>query len=477
MLLGLIILVAVAQPSWQRLAERGAAAQDADRAQEAFDALSAAIADPGFSAASGEERHTILRRAAYAALALKQFDVARGLFRRAAAMPERIGKDFFGVYVATANLGDKRATVLALTDVMRFAVTDFRDEDETPVFQVFQRARELAPGDGARFDLLEAAYTAGYRNPLGEVLGPDWIDLAGMLLQKGETAKAARVLDEIDLPSDLIDVRADKRFAALVDAQPKRYDVEAAAHRRVQRLTALTAKKPRSLRVAFALAGANKDAGAPQAALAILDRALVRAGFYGDEERLINWVHDERARVLWRLTRFDEAIVEFQRGLTTEDRGPNISQRVNLAEHYIFLNKPELALTTLDRLGDNATPYGRMAWEYQRLTAANELGDDTLEQEALDYMRAHEPDAPQALRAALVVTGNLDEAARVFIGELDDPMFRGAALHGLQQFSSGSKTQVPPRWEANWKRLQERQDVKAAVARAGRVYHYDLPVQ
>jgi hypothetical protein len=81
------------------------------------------------------------------------------------------------------------------------------------------------------------------------------------------------------------------------------------------------------------------------------------------------------------------------------------------------------------------------------------------------------------VRDALVILGNLDEAARVLMGELDDPMFRTEALHSMQRFSSGTKTLQPPRWEANWKQLRERPDVKAAVARVGRVFDYDLPPQ
>jgi hypothetical protein len=100
------------------------------------------------------------------------------------------------------------------------------------------------------------------------------------------------------------------------------------------------------------------------------------------KSRFINWVNHARASVLWRLARFGEAIVEFQRALKTEKRD-HISQRVNLAEHYIWLNKPELAL----------------------------------------------------------------------------------------------KTQEPARWQANWLRLLDRPDVKAAIARAGRDYQRDLPAQ
>jgi tetratricopeptide (TPR) repeat protein len=443
--------------------------------------LALAVAFAVHASAESEEHHRSLRRAAYAACELKQWSRGLELFRAAAALPERSGDDLRGIYVATANLGDKRGSIVALTAVLRFDVAAIREQDVGAVLQTFQKARELVPGDSARFDLLDAAFTSGYRNNLGEVPGPDWIDLADLLLLRGDTTKAARVIDEIDLPSDLIDVRADKRFAALVDAQPARYDVEAAARRRVERLRALSARKPRSLEVLVALATATKDLGKPDAALALLDRALARAAApdaFDDQEQRIMWLHDERSRALWRLARRDEAIVELQRGMAIpENRLPNISQRVNLAQRYAYMNRPEMALKTLDRPDEDATPYGKMAWQFGRLAAADELGDEPLAQEVLDYMRAHEPDAPRILRDGFVLSGMLDDAARIFIGELDDPMFRTSALHALQKFDSVPGVLSPERWETYWKQLKARPDVKAAVAKYGRVQSYALPPQ
>jgi hypothetical protein len=75
------------------------------------------------------------------------------------------------------------------------------------------------------------------------------------------------------------------------------------------------------------------------------------------------------------------------------------------------------------------------------------------------------------------LSGNLDDAARVFIGELDDPTFRTAALHQLQRFDHVPGALAPERWETYWKQLKARPDVKAAIAKYGRIQSYDLPPQ
>lgn len=469
------------QAAWQRLAAQGSAALDDHRPQAAFDAFSAAIIDKGFDAAPSQERHLLLRQAAYAGFQLKRWRETADFYRRAATLPEGNAKDLFGIYAAVSNTGDRRGSVMALTAVLRSDVTVIREEDEAGVWQTFARARELVAGDPARFELLDAAFTAHYRNNLGEVSGRAWIDLAGLLLARGDTEKAARVIDELDKPGDLVDVRADNRFASLVDTQPARYDVTAAVRKRVERMRALQARKPRSLEALIALATAHKDAGQPAVAVAMLEGALARVGVPGafdDQEQFVNWLHDERSRVLWRLGRRDESLVELQKGMAVPEHGSaNVNQLINLAQRYAVMNRPDLALNTLDRLDADLSPYGRMAAQLARLAAADELGDEAAIRTSLDFMRGHAPDAPHILREGLVLAGLLDEAAQVFIGELDDPMFRSAALHEVQKFDDVPLGLAPARWLSYSKQLLARADVKAAIARYGRIQTYALPPQ
>jgi tetratricopeptide (TPR) repeat protein len=382
-------------------------------------------------------------------------------------------------YARPQHQGDVRGQVVALAAALRSGTAAIRPEDELAILLTFGYARELVPGDSAYFELLDAAYQSGYRNNLGDVLGPAWIEFAGLLLQRGEPAKAARVISELNRPHDIIDVRADKRFAALVDAEPAHFDAIAAAHRRVDRLQALAERQPRSAEVLVALARARKNLDQPEAALKRIDLALTRLDTYDDRDRITNWVHDERAYVLWRLGRRDEALAELKLGAAVhESRGRNISQRINLVQMYVWMNQPALAIKTLGELDDGVTLYGRMAWHIARLAAADEFGDEKTAGESMDYLRDHEPDAPKLLREALVMRGLLDDGAKAFIGELDDPMFRSDALHEVQEFDvvSGG-TSGPERWNNNWKQVLARSDVKAAIARYGRTQRYALPSQ
>jgi beta-barrel assembly-enhancing protease len=161
-----------------------------------------------------------------------------------------------------------------------------------------------------------------------------------------------------------------------------------------------------------------------------------------------------------------------------ESRGRNISQRVNLVQMYVWMNQPALAIKMLGELDDGVTLYGRMAWHIARLAAADELGDEKTARESMDYLRDHEPDAPKLLREALVMRGRLDDGAKAFIGELDDPMFRSDALHEVQEFDAVSGgVSGPERWNNNWKQVLARPEVEAAIARYGRSQRYALPSQ
>jgi hypothetical protein len=429
-------------------------------------------------AASGKERHRLLRLATDAAAAAGHWRESLKLAQDAAALPERTRDDLYAAFRAAIGLHDRRWAVVTLTAWARFDATAFRSVDELAIWQTFQQARELVPGDGAGFELFEIAFERGYRTNAGDVRGPVWIDLASQLQSRGDAAKAARVIAEIDRPTDLVDVRADKRFASIVDTDSARFDVVAAANRRVERLRRAVSLSPRSLEILIALAEAEKEAGHLARALAVLDDGLARAtspGAFEDRDQQLNWLHDHRANVLWRLGRRDESTAELQLGMAIRENGlSNVSQVINLAQRSVAIDQPTLALKTLDRLDAEPSPYGKMAREYVRLAAADELGDQASMDAALEYLREHEADAPRILRDGFVLTGLLDEAARVFIGELDDPTFRTSALHAVQQFDDVSSGLTPARWETYWKRLLARSDVKAAIAKYGRVQRYHL---
>lgn len=469
-----------ADPAWQRLAKDGLAAYDAGDRSGALTRFAGAIAEPTFASAPGEQQRAVLFMAGTAAEEIEHWPDALHYFRAATALPERTSQDFLHALLAAHELKDPRSAIEALTGLARFDPKSFRELGEVAVFQSFRDARDLLPGDPSRFALLDAAFDAHYRSNNGEPPGWVWIDLAALLLERGNRAKAELVIGEIEDPSDLVDVRADLRFVAIVDAHPERFDVVAAVRQRVERLFSEARAKPRSLEAVYFLASALRSAGRAVEALTLLDATISRAASpreFVDRDDWLSWARNLRADVLWKLGRWQEAIEELQRSAgLPEYGGANTSNVINLAERYCQLGQPAQALKTLARIGP-ASPYGRMEAEMTRAQAADALGDAATVAASLTYLRDHEADGPRLLEETLVTLGRFDEAAKVLIGELDDPIFRIEAMHAMQEFDEGKEPPWAITQRSTWKKMLARDDVKAAIARHGRIEHYLLPRQ
>ena len=102
------------------------------------------------------------------------------------------------------------------------------------------------------------------------------------------------------------------------------------------------------------------------------------------------------------------------------------------------------------------------------------LKDSKMANEAMRYLREHTDDAPGAYEGALERSGDLDAAAARLIARLSDPESRTETLVELQEYK---ETPAPPAVIKERRRsrsVRARADVRAAVAKVGRIEHYDL---
>ncbi|HEX4383739.1 MAG TPA: hypothetical protein VH083_12340, partial [Myxococcales bacterium] len=403
---------------------------------------------------------------------------------RACQLPERTLEDLDFRLELALDLNETDNAVDTLTAIARQGTVALEAVKDQTVLDLLIGA-EQKPRSGDRlFLLLEALFDADFRVAGGP--SPDWAweRLAVLFLLRGDAVKAEQVVARITSPGELIAFRADNRFAAMVRANPAHFDVAQARARNVEQARATVRKEPRSIRAVLELADTLMAQGKDREALEITDEALVRVSSspvapYDGVARLLPWLRNARSGALWSLGRWQESLDELERAsLLTEQGNANVSHYLNLAWRDCELNRGPEALAALKHVDEGKTsPFGAMQRELVRAWAGVETEDPALVERGLSYLRQHQDDAPLALQRVLVFAGKLDEAARVLVSRLDDPESRGEALMSLQELTELPR---PPggaskRFDANWKKLIARKDVRDAVAAVGHIERYELP--
>lgn len=93
---------------------------------------------------------------------------------------------------------------------------------------------------------------------------------------------------------------------------------------------------------------------------------------------------------------------------------------------------------------------------------------------AVDYLRTHRDDAIATWEDALLLRGNLDEAAQFLIQRLQKPEWRNATLVDMQQYASGDDAPLGKAIHKNWNTVIARADVQAELHKVGRVERFQI---
>jgi tetratricopeptide (TPR) repeat protein len=404
---------------------------------------------------------------------------ARALLAAATTEPGATADEWRLRFMAAFAAQDRADALAALTVVARRWPESLGEVPDQQVFGLAQATRGAAGLAAARLALLEALAAARWA-PQDAFLSADglWLELIAARLDAGQVEPARALAAAVAGPDAVAQMRIDRRYDALIRADPASFDVTAVAARNLASLTAASARAADRLEGSNAVAGALLELGRPAEALAVLDDALARgrpaggAGSPFSDPGQLGWTHDLRARALMLLGRGDEAVAAMTAAARPPAGGPpNGFEQLGLAGLQARLGhaaEAEAALRAVDPAG--LSGFGRMAFE--RVTAqVRALQNDPAGLAAvLAAMRAHAGDAPGLLVLTLVDAGDLDGASAVVVGLLADPQQRGAGLALLQD---GPVPATAPdavlRRQARIRSLGRRPEVKAALAPVGRI--------
>jgi tetratricopeptide (TPR) repeat protein len=405
----------------------------------------------------------------------------------AACVPARpkAGADINSIAAATqaaARRGDHKTVIEELTILAQRWPDRLSGMNSDFIARAVNDARRLPSRDA--FPFLQALYGAHWKLKGGIEPSAAWRDLALLLLERNRQAEAFEVASRIGDPYVLISIRADRRFDSVVAANPARFAVDAAAQREFHDLEAASDASPRLLVLQVQILGALMHQrhyaamlGAADSVLAAIRSTNYPEHLYDDLSDQEPWFLEYRSIALYRMGRWDDAVTQLQEAADLfENHAGNVSQRIDLGELDCDLGRPKDALAAIGDITAPVSPYGGMQIEKIRLEAAVQLGDGDQVKRSLGYLRMHRAVSSETYEEALIAVGDVDGAARVLTGRIEDPRERLDALASVQEYASEPQGPGPVAaiLDARFHATIAREDVQGAIRRVGRVERYDL---
>ena len=457
-------------------AEKALAEKDWPKAQIA---LKSEIEGRGFRSLSQDDQLHALRKGAFVGLYHGDKNLGYSYLLRVTAMPQADLKDWHELINSAYTLKHPDDSMRSLIELARRWPEEASKLDD-PVMGAASDAIYALPRE-KRFTPLWALYEAHFKLQWGEEPSSAWRDLALLLLERDRLTDAEDVSGHITSTDVLIAMRADRRFDAVVAAQPARFAIESAAHEELRFAQAKSDENPQLLdlkiRVLVSLQRL-RDYGAMLAAADELKLEIASTNFprrlYTDYDDNYRWVLNERSTALERAGRPDEAVKELQTASRLSEKGSkNTSQAINLAALLCRLNRPRDATAVLADVG-SVTEYGRAQMELIRLKAALQLKDEPQAVKALEFLRGVRATQPTEYELGLVLMGQTDQAAQSLIGRLQDPEKRQEVFELVQDFPPSPSAKFEQDDDEAWRLLVARADVQSAINSVGRAASYHL---
>jgi len=447
---------------------------------QALAALRSIIDDKTFSTLPSDVQYRALSIAGKVASYHGPAELGYEYLGRTVAMPQADYGDWSERLQAAGRLGHKADWMSALTVLMQRWPERAGNIDPDYILQFVIDPHDLP--SSAVMPLLQALYDAHWKLQWNIEPSATWRDLALLLLEKDRVREANEVATHITDSYVLIAMRADRRFDAMVAANPAQFDIERAAQREFHALQAASDAAPQSLQLKSWVIESLLHQQHYEAALAAADSILsdIRTTnypgkLYEDFAETHSWFLELRSTALQRVGRWDESVAQLAAAsLLSEKYGGNIDQVINLGDLYCSLDRPHDALSTIASVSAGMGPFGAMQLENVRLNAASQLGDVKQVERSLRYLRVHRSDAPGAYEDALIIVNQADRAARELIAELTNPVERQSALLGVQDFALTPSTPRDRAKDARRRSVIARADVQAEISKVGRIESYLL---
>ena len=349
--------------------------------------------------------------------------------------------------------------------------------DEAVQWTVMQMGRDKKL-TAERLELLNALYDAKFQLEWHIEPTDLWRELVLQALERKDIARARAVLKRIDSPGALVRMRIDRRFDAIVQAEPGAFDVAAASQAECRKLRREMAANPARLGPVVQYMYSLFTVGEYAEVISLADRILAQNAkaskekpAFDDVAEKLNWIYDLKSQALRGLGRWDEALtIQEEARRQRETSTDKVSQAINLGGSYLLRHRPEDALKSLEGIdwARELSGYGRMQLQHVRLRAYLQLGKHEEAEKVFAYLRENKIDAPDSWQEAMLDWGDVNGAAALYIARLRDPDDRAAALYAAQTFKPVPRLPGELESTERWRKMLARPDVTAAINEVGR---------
>lgn len=440
--------------------------------------LDKALHAPGFAGLPEDTRYQTAFVASLIAWETNKNDKAHGLAVQATRFPEADNTAWMVRFSSAFTIRNYGDAAHSLTMFAQRWPAKLGDIVPGAIMQLHYQLK-LAHEDEADRLMLDELFDADWQNKSVEPSNL-WRDLALQHLQRGEVARATKVALRVTSGQVALSMRVDKRFDAITLAYPDAFDVDRLIAAEITATKAQIAANPNQLQPVTDLQELYLITRQYEKVLSISDAVVARAEkregakAYTDFSDRYNWILDNRSRAFKHQGQWDKAIAtEMLAARIPEQGGINVSQSINLGELYAELDQPDNAATAIIQLGD-LTAIGQMQLEGVKLRIAVDKHDESAASAAMTYLRAHRAEEPDTLQDALLLRGELDEAAALLIERLENPEWRTDALVDMQRYADVVLTPMEKTIHDRWNTVTARPDVQAALQKVGRVEKFAI---
>ncbi|MDH5835090.1 hypothetical protein [Luteimonas kalidii] len=462
----------------QRVLEAWTAAQAESHAR-ADSLFGDVINDARFDQLPENERRRLLSAAAWSAAQNARLTTAAAWYARVAELGSDDPDDWYRMGLVALDQQDRDSAARAMT-VLIGRWPELLPNLSPDLLYPLAQLGDTSTADRVAFQ--QALFDANWKGGSAGTPSGVWFNLARNRLIQGDVERARIVARRITDPETLIQMRADRRFDALLDPSTWRANVAHANAREIERMRLLVDAYPDQLEPIVSLGHQLLLGGHHPEAIALSDATLARiasapldAPPFDDLERQV-WLMNHKSLALRRTGHIEEAVAELQRASRLgEDGLPNISQALNLGSLECDRGRPEAALAAAATAGEEGmSPYGRAVRAAIRHCAALQLDDPAGAAAAVDELSGLVDDAPIRYLEALVWDGQPDRAAALMRELLLSDEQRSQALEWAQDCRLPEPLPVQVQERALRQAFLARPDVLSDIKAVGRIDSYDL---
>lgn len=440
--------------------------------------LEKSIADTSFDHLPADLRFQTLYVTGLIALQDKQYAKAHRLAVRATGLDQATGAAWLVRLFAAFYIKDNADAGRCVEAIARHWPKQLDDVRPQALAQLHYMLHGAHQNDIDR-RMLDALFDADWQAE-SSTYDSLWRDLALMQIEHNDLARAATVARRIRSASTVLSMRVDKRFDPMTRTRLEAFEVDRLLAAQIRAARLRIKAHPDQLEPVQRLQDLLLEKGDNAQVLAVSDAAVAHAE-HGDGEKTYsdfgdsyNWVLNQRSLALAHEGRWDDAVREMTRAARRpEGGGANVSQSINLAGLLTDMDQPDQAAAAIVEPGQ-MSPNGSMQLHYVGLQIAIEQKDTRAIAGHMAYLREHRTDDIATWQRALLRHGDLDAAAALLVERLKDPQWRNGALVEMQHYLRNQQTPTMKAMYQRWIEVSSRPDVQAAMAKVGRVEHFDV---